>query len=114
MKKVIITRNKNPILQANLCQSFLENLRGFMFRKKEGAIVLTSGKSIHMFFVFFPLYIYWIDENFKVVDKRKAQPFHPFITTKEDAKFVLESTFPLELEIGDQIEFLYFSNDAIK
>jgi len=43
--------------------------------------------SIHMFFVFFPLDILWIDENKKLIDYKTLKPFQ---IHSEQAKFVLE------------------------
>lgn len=54
--------------------------------------------SIHMLFVSFPLDVIWLDENFKIVDIQRAEPFDLFNPTSwrlyipaAPAIFVLEA-----------------------
>jgi hypothetical protein len=88
--------------------------RGMMFRRTLGEeqgiwmdMDCTSRflSSIHMFFVFFPLSIFWLDRNGTVVDKVLAHPFHPFYMPRKPARFILElHASKLELaDVGDTL-----------
>ena len=64
------------------CDTFLSRGRGLMFRRAIGedeALVFVESKesvsltSIHMFFVFFPIAVIWLDAEKKVVDKVFAE-----------------------------------------
>ena len=92
--KVILTKVK-------YCDTFFSRMLGLMFSSKlghgEGAILVADRESkeatsIHMFFVFFPLDVFWLDKGMRVVDvKRNIRPFVPLIVPNEKAKFVLET-----------------------
>ncbi len=81
------------------CDSFFAKLRGFMFRGQIGAnegLVLVERRpsitntSIHMMFVFTPLAVYWLDENFAVVHAALALPWRPYYAPPKPAKYVVE------------------------
>ena len=72
---------------------------GLMFRKKpalnEAVILKCPGNSrlfsmIHMLFVFFPIYIIWLDKQKNIVDIKKAYPFQPFLVPRHPAYYVIE------------------------
>lgn len=69
-------------------------IKGLMFSKKRNLIIELDKESrfnaiIHMFFVFFPADIYWLDEQLNIVDFRKAMPFSIHIP-KSEAKYIVE------------------------
>ncbi|MBU2519617.1 MAG: DUF192 domain-containing protein [Nanoarchaeota archaeon] len=85
--------------------SLWEQTKGLMFRKslpKGHGMLFTFGyegkHGIWMMFMRFPIDIYFLDKNYKVVDYvRKAKPFNPFklstwriYSPKKPAKYVLE------------------------
>lgn len=88
-----------------------------MFSKKleanEALLIINSKESkidsiIHMFFVFYPIDVIWLDSSKKVVDiKTNAKPFAPFIKPGKPAKYILE--LPAEksnlIKIGDKLTF---------
>ncbi|HLC63002.1 MAG TPA: DUF192 domain-containing protein [Candidatus Nanoarchaeia archaeon] len=90
--------------------------RGLMFSrklKKGQALLLVADEenkmetTIHMFFVFFPIDVVWLDSKLKVVDKREnVKSFTPLIVPKQPAKYVLE--LPIKtgrhIYIGDVLE----------
>lgn len=100
-------------------KSIFENSRfvgssGLMFRKKPGlneAVILKGlGNSrlfsmIHMLFVFFPLYIIWLDNQKNVVDIKKAYPFQLFSAPRNPACYVIECIKLPEIRINDRLEF---------
>ncbi|MBW2996382.1 DUF192 domain-containing protein [Candidatus Woesearchaeota archaeon] len=67
--------------------------RGLMFsRKKNLMFVFDEEKriSLHMFFVFFPIDVLFLDKDKKIVEiKKNFKPF-TFYKSKEKAKYVVE------------------------
>jgi uncharacterized membrane protein (UPF0127 family) len=99
-----------------LCRGFWSKLLGLMFHMKifpeEGALLAypsasRSMTSIHMFFVPFPLAVFWLDEEGGVVDSVRALPWRPFYAPKAPARYVLElhPSLLTVLRIGDRVEF---------
>ena len=63
-----------------------------MFRKKQNLVMVFPNErkiSLHMFFVFYPIEIYYLDENKKILDKITAKPFGIY-KTKYPSKYILE------------------------
>jgi uncharacterized membrane protein (UPF0127 family) len=87
-----------------------------MFRRRlgadEGLLLIGQRESridaaIHMFFVFFPIGVLWLDSENRVVDRVVARPFRPLYVPRAPAANVLECQ-PQVLEkaaIGDTIRF---------
>ena len=82
-----------------------------MFRKRldreEGLLIeLSLGKSIHSFFMRFPIDLIFLDENFTVVELTTLKPWR-FYTPKEKVKWVLEVNEGVikekNIEIGDKM-----------
>jgi len=103
------------LLNVRRCSSFLCRLRGLTFRRAigedEGILLVGSRESradaaIHMFFVFFPIAVVWLDKNGKIVDTMLARPFHPFYAPRAPARDVLEGPPSLleKVEIGDRVQ----------
>jgi len=100
--------------QVRVCRSFLSRFMGLMMRRrldeKQGALlVLTStsriDSAIHMLFVFFPLAIFWLDEDGIVVSRCLARPWRPVYLPRQPARYVLElsaSRFDSAVE-GDRL-----------
>ena len=74
--------------------SFWKKFRGLMFSKPRN-IVFDLGRetrfnsAVHMFFVFFPLEVYWLDSSFNIVDQKRLKPFQIRIP-KRKARYVVE------------------------
>ena len=105
----IISKNKEIFSNARFVDGF-----GLMFKrklKKEEAVILRLAResriysSIHMIFVFYSIYVVWLDKNKVVVDIKKAYPFQPFLMSKKGSMYVIESCYKPELIIGDNLEF---------
>ena len=68
-----------------------------MFSKRKNLIFVLNketkfGAIIHMFFVFYPIDIYWLDKKKNIVDFRKnVKPFSVVIP-KQKAKYIIEIT----------------------
>ena len=104
------------------CASFLCRLRGLTFRGRlgEGEGLLLVGQresrldaAIHMFFVFFPIAVVWLDRRNRVVDTQLARPFRPFYAPQAPAKDILEGPPSLmeRVRVGDRLRFGEGSDD---
>ena len=116
---MVKNRTQGTVVLARVkwCDSFFCRLRGLTFRRDlaadEGVLLVESSSSvaatsIHMFFVFFPIAAIWLDDAFRVVDKKLAQPFRPFYAARAPARYVLEAA-PNVLDrvaIGDQLDIV--------
>jgi hypothetical protein len=87
-----------------------------MFRRSlgddEGLLLVGRRESradaaIHMFFVFFPIAVVWLDAAGCVVDTRLARPFRPAYVPRGPAKDVLEGPPALleRVRVGHQLRF---------
>ena len=97
------------------CDTFLSKGRGLMFRRairEDEALVFAESKesvsltSIHMFFVFFPIAVIWLDAEKKVVDKKLARPFRPYYAPRHPAQYFVEGHPNIldKVSIGDYLE----------
>jgi uncharacterized membrane protein (UPF0127 family) len=97
-------------------RSFGGKLLGLMFRgslaEDEGALLVYDRPSkvetsIHMFFVPFPLGVFWLDAQGKVVDRVRALPWRPYYAPAAPAWYVLElhPKTLATLQIGDRVAF---------
>lgn len=82
-------------IRARVCKSFFSKLKGLMFTRRKNAkplfFVFSREKkiAIHMFFVFFPIKVIWLNKNKKVVEKKILKPFQS-CCGKKKARYVLE------------------------
>jgi uncharacterized membrane protein (UPF0127 family) len=100
------------------CDTFWRRGRGLMFRRgravAEDRVYLfverresVAQTAIHMFFVFFPIAVIWLDGEKRVVDKALARPFRPYYAPHKPAQYFLEGHPSLleQVSVGDQLEF---------
>ena len=100
------------------CDTFLKRGRGLMFRGKSAVAgdqvylfverrASIAQTAIHMFFVFFPIAVLWLDADKRVVDKAFARPFRPYYAPRSAAKYFVEGNPSLldRVSVGDQLEF---------
>jgi len=85
--------------------SFFEKALGVMFMKKNDKVFIFKQKKsrniIHTFFCE-PLYIYFLDENLKVVEKVYLKSFRIYLT-KKPFVYMIESFEDLGLKEGDKV-----------
>jgi uncharacterized membrane protein (UPF0127 family) len=102
-------------VRARWCASFACKLRGLTFRRslpKDEALLLVESAegrlntAIHMWFVFQPLAVIWLNSEPRVVDVRVAQPWRWYVP-RAAARFVLEGPADLtsHFEVGDLVGF---------
>jgi uncharacterized membrane protein (UPF0127 family) len=102
--------------RVHICRGEGSKFLGLMFRSRlavdEGAVLIYSRPSraltsIHMFFVPFPLGVFWLDSHGTVVDRVRALPWRPYYAASVPACCVLElhpNALDL-LQIGYRVEF---------
>ncbi len=103
------------INKAIIYKNFFLKAKGLMFSKKlknDSAIILESfaegilNTSIHMFFVFYPINVIWLNSKFEVVDIKRAKPFISLLSPKKPAKYIIELTKDIkDIKIGDKLIF---------
>lgn len=110
------TTGNRLVSRKRFAKNFFQRMRGLMFTLpifEEGLIFVfpqETKASLHMFFVFYPIDILWLDKQKKVIDQRKSVwPFTPLVIPKEKAKYVIElPPYTLdnsETEPGNKISF---------
>jgi uncharacterized membrane protein (UPF0127 family) len=111
------TQDATLVRRVRRADSFLTRLRGLTFRRRldkdEGLLLVgrtesRTEASIHMFFVFFPIGVLWLDREDRVVDKVLARPFRPFYAPQEPAIGVFECHPDVlnRVDVGDKISFV--------
>jgi hypothetical protein len=115
---LINLKNKKKIIEnTKILSTSYEQGVGLMFSLRKNfnyALIFTRdfeskfGSAIHMFFVFFPICVIFLNSNKEVVDiKKKILPFG-FYLPKKPAKYVIE--IPIETDIsfvniGDKLKW---------
>src|SRR3989344_5196355 len=90
-----------------ICTSWFSKAKGLMFSFRENLVFVFDDerrRNLHMFFVFFPIDLLFLDKNKKIVEiKKDFKPF-TFYNSKEKAQYVVElavkDSFD-KLDIGD-------------
>jgi len=111
-----VTRERALVARVRRADSFMTRLRGLTFRRHLGeheGLWLVGRResrvdaSIHMFFVFFPIGVLWLDARNRVVDKVMARPFRPFYAPQKPAIGILECRPEVldQVQVGDEIRF---------
>ena len=117
MRRIEIRNERHgaKLLTARWCDSFVCRLRGLTFRSSlpagEGLVLVESdasrlSSSIHMFAVFMPLGVLWLDQDQVVVDRVVAQPWRVYLP-QLPARYIVEGP-PGLLEsaaVGDRLIF---------
>ena len=110
------TRGKVVLSRVKWCRSFLCRLRGLTFRRRlpadEGLLLVEARASvaataIHMFFVFFPIAVLWLDAQKRVVDVALARPFRPYYAPRHSAQYFVEGVPGLldQVHVGDELDW---------
>ncbi|MFN2275176.1 MAG: DUF192 domain-containing protein [Anaerolineales bacterium] len=86
------------LVRARWCSSFFCRLRGLTFRRKlhpgESLLLVDHSESrlnasIHMWMVFFPIGVIWLDSDQRVVDTLVARPWRVYLPAGA-AQYILE------------------------
>lgn len=110
------SKGGSPVTRARWCESFVCKLRGLTFRRhlpeNEGLLLVEAGESrvgtsIHMWAVFFPIGVAWLDSEARVIDRRLARPWRAYVPCGA-ARYVLEGPASMlgRLTVGDVLEWV--------
>jgi hypothetical protein len=96
-------------LDVTVCRSAWSKARGLMFSRPKNLVFAFDQDShvpLHMFFVFFPIDVFYLDAHKKVIEAKKN--FKPFTlhTPRNKARYVVEVPSPSTIKVGDTITFL--------
>jgi len=86
---------KDLVKEITLCTSLLSKARGLMFTKKrDRALVFIYGtdakRSLHMFFVFYPIDVLFLDKEKKVVEIRENFRPSTMYMPKHSSRYIIE------------------------
>jgi uncharacterized protein len=90
------------------CKTLLSKAIGLMFSKKRDLLFIFKKEervSLHMLFVFFPIWAVYLDKEKKVVYIKKLYPFISYCDPKQNSSYILELTKQPNIKIGDTIVF---------
>ena len=95
-------------MKYQICESIWSKTRGLMFSKKKNLVFVFNKEkriALHMFFVFFPIDVLFLDENKRIIEiKENFRPFSCY-TSKKKAKYAVELTENHNYKIGDKVNF---------
>lgn len=106
-----ITKNRILAKEFKECKSIISKAKGLMFSRKKSLVFVFDKETkvtLHMFFVFFPIDILFLDKNKKIVDLfENAKPFRSIIASKKPAKYIIElpAIKNSNTELGDIIKY---------
>ncbi len=113
MRKVEVRANGDNF-EARLADNVFHHFRGMRFRdsgKMLFAFPKEHNAAIDMVFVPEPLHLYFIDQDKRLVERKRAEPIGLNPRTwrlhrpETPYKYLLESFEELELERGDEVDF---------
>ena len=105
-KKILLAKN------AKICKNIFSKSLGLIFSKPKSLIFIFKEEKInplHMFFVFYPIDVLFLNKNKIVVElTENFRPF-AFYTPKNKAKYIIElpqnTIKKTKTQIGDKIKF---------
>lgn len=107
----MLLKCKKEQFEVDHCESVLKKFRGLMFRRKpknDGLLFSFRREGvvgIHMFFVFFPIDIVYVNSKKKIVEiKKKVKPFTPYIRGPA-AQYIIELKDSKGLTVGQTLDF---------
>ena len=90
-------------MEYKVCKNVLSKARGLMFSRKRNLMFVFDKEqriALHMFFVFFPIDVLFLDKNKRIVEiKKDFKPF-TFYKSKKKAKYVVELVEKHNYKIG--------------
>jgi uncharacterized membrane protein (UPF0127 family) len=89
------------------CSTFLSQFRGLIFQPKKNLLFNFKKETkinLHMFFVFYPIDIIFINKEHVVIKKVRAYPFQPFIRGIK-CKYILEIPEKNDIKENEKLEF---------
>ncbi len=104
-----LTKNMGVCKNEKHCKTLLSKSIGLMFSKKKTVVFHFNKEQLiplHMWFVFYPIDVYYLDKNKIVIEAKKCfKPFMIHINNKR-AKYLIETPVNrLMVETGDKLDF---------
>ncbi len=94
-------------LRAKVAKNLLERALGLIAAGKTNLLFVFPSPGIypiHSFFVPFSFTAVYLDENFRVVDVFRVEPFSAFVCNTKPAKYLLECVEPCKFEVGSYVQ----------
>ncbi|MBR9691161.1 DUF192 domain-containing protein [Candidatus Woesearchaeota archaeon] len=97
-------------MEYKVCRSAWSKARGLMFSRKKNLVFVFDDekrRNLHMFFVFFPIDVLFLDKDKKIVEiKKNFKPF-TYYKPKNKVKYIVEISegLPSNHKIKEKIEF---------
>ena len=114
MRYEIHTSGGELVCRARLADTFLSRAIGLMFRRDlpggEGLLIRLPGYAerevIHSFFMRFPIDLYFIDKDMRVVEIATLKPWS-WYRPRNACSYVLEvRAGSVELKVGEELRFI--------
>lgn len=109
---MIINKTSNSIIskKEKFCNNIFSQTQGLMFSKKRTLIFSWKKEKlqpIHMFFVFFPIDLIYLNKNKQIIEIKKSLPPFSIYYPKHPAKYLIESPAKTKnkFKLGDKIKF---------
>ena len=105
--------NKTLSQNSEICKNNFSKALGLMFSRKPKTLIFVFNKekiiSLHMFFVFYPIDVLFLNKNKKIVQlKENFKPFR-IIIPKKPAKYIIElpnnTIKKTNTKVGDILNF---------
>jgi len=105
-----LIKSKTKIIAKNyeICESYSSKALGLMFSPKQNLIFAFDKPqrvSLHMLFVFYPIWAVYLNSKKEAVHIQKLYPFVSFIYPEKKAKYILELIEQPKIKIGDKISW---------
>ena len=107
--------NNNRILakEAKLCKNSFSKALGLMFSRKNKTLLFVFNKekiiSLHMFLVFYPIDVLFLNKNKKIVEIKQNFRTFTFYNPQNKARYIIELPNGIvektKTSIGDTISF---------
>ena len=93
---------------AVLCTTMWSKLRGLMFSPKRALVFVFDRDErvpLHMWFVFFPIDVLYLDRQRRVVEIKKGLRPFAFYAPRNKARYVVEIPGKTTVKVGDVVTF---------
>jgi len=104
-------RTKTNIItkKESYCKNAFTQTKGLMFSQKKILVFIWKSEKlrpIHMFFVFFPIDLFYLNKNREIIEiKKNVKPFG-FYNPKKKAQYLIEAPLNLlSLKVKDVLKF---------
>ena len=103
-----LTKNTTVCKDEKHCKTLLSKSIGLMFSKKKTLVFHFNKEErtpLHMWFVFYPIDVYYLDKDKVVVEVKKCFKPFTFYINKKKAQYLIETPDKLIIDVGDKLSF---------